>query len=147
MGIEPGVRLSPSFELSAGLRYALVPGRELKLGPADFYNVASGVSWAVTANATWFVSQAIYLGAGLGYAGMRADDCQATGGTVLVRAGARLVVNDLFAMGPLLQVGGSVLGCRKASGIYVASNGQFAQGADRVWLHDAVFLAWNLSWR
>lgn len=130
LGIEPGLRLSRSFALSAGLRYALVPSRRVG-SELEGYEVSGGLSWTTTLDVTWFPVDQLFLGAGAGYGGMLTD-CHATGVAALVRAGAQLVVTDLFAMGPLAQVGGTVLGC---------GEGRPAR------LHDSVFLAWAFAWR
>jgi len=128
--VEPGIRLSESFTISAALRYAV-----LDVG-------LQGVRYTTTADLTWHVWDGLFLAGGFGYAGLVADatfrGCDGQGIAALARTGWLLATGEIFATGPVVQLDQQWTWCR--------SSGGWDPG-ERLWRHRTLHFSWSLAWR
>jgi len=135
--VEPGIRLSASFSLSATLRYAaLVEGFE-------------GVRYTTSGDATWHPFDGFFLAAGIGYAGLVGNAaltgrCDGDGVVLLARTGWLIAAGELFATGPVIQLDQQWTGCGTEAWDWEEEE---AIESSRTWSHRSLHFSWSLAWR
>jgi hypothetical protein len=128
--VEPGIRLSSAFSISATLRYAaLVDG-------------FTGVRYSTSGEAAWHPYDGFFLAGGIGYAGLVGSsflqDCDGDGVLLLARTGWLLAAGEIFATGPVVQLDEQWTWCGRRSS-FDDTNG--------VWRHRSLHFSWSLAWR
>lgn len=155
LGVEPGVRLSEHFSLSATLRYSRLTGS------------FDGMRWSSTADATWHpFGGGLFLAGGIGYAGLlgnrRWDEplphrCDGHGFVALARTGWLFPLGELFSTGPVVQLDEQWTRCAGAPRQVIldepAPDGPdeyetgFVDGERYSWRHRTLHFAWSFAWR
>ncbi|WP_373047709.1 hypothetical protein [Vulgatibacter sp.] len=154
IAVEPGIRLSEDFSLSATLRYSV-------LADTGF----EGLRWTTTADATWHPWGGFFLAAGVGYAGLIGNRggfdeslqrrCDGSGAVLLARTGWLFALGELFSMGPVVQLDEQWTRC-PAEDWAIADEvpaGEEVPGIEEregeafTWRHRTLHFAWSFAWR
>jgi len=155
LGVEPGIRLSRWFSLSATLRYTRLVGG------------FDGMRWSSTADLTWHPwGGGFFLAAGVGYAGLlgnrefdisRPSRCDGDGLVALARTGWLFPMGELFSTGPIVQLDEQWTRCAGEEREVFAGepspespasfDTKFVRGEGFSWRHHSLHFAWSLAWR
>lgn len=152
IGVEPGVRLSRFWSLSASLRYSVL-NEDIE-----------GLRWSTTADLTFHPWGGIFLATGLGYGGLIAsgwesDDwnrCEGHAIVALGRVGWLFSLGELFSTGPVVQFDAQATKCgnRSDEGDFDDFDGPIeeprpaSRGRRSVWWsHRTLNLSWSVAWR
>ncbi len=153
VGIEPSYRLRERLSLGLGLRYSVLLGNW------------TGLRWNATTDATWHPAPGLSLGGGVGVGGIigtrvaynvvhardgsfetsegpeasRLQECSGHGLLALGRAGYLIVIGELFATGPVVQLDLQRTRCR---GKVLAGDAR-----SEVWWQPSWQLSWAFTWR
>lgn len=149
IAVEPGVRLSRLWSLSANLRYSVL-SEEM-----------AGLRWSTTADVSFHPWGGLFLAVGAGYGGLLAKawsdtgdwgGCQGHAAVALGRLGWLFAVGEIFATGPVVQFDVQTTRCgeREEGGSYVEGPDGDRWVADRSsvwWTQRTLNLSWSVAWR
>lgn len=156
LDVEPGMRLSRHFTLSATLRYTLLGG------------AFSGTRWTTSADLAWHPwAGGFFLAGGVGYAGMFGNRevtapgpqrCDGDGIVALARTGWLFPLGELFSTGPVVQLDEQWTRCAGEEREVIDGTPlpdfpdgepetRFVRGKPFSWRHRTLHLAWSLAWR
>lgn len=150
IGVEPGVRLSRYWSLSASLRYSVL-NEEVQ-----------GLRWSTTADLTFHPYGGLFLAVGAGYGGLltthwESGGCQGHAIVGLGRLGWLFSVGEIFSTGPMLQVDAQATRCGnrdEEDGGFgdedMPSGGFRSNESSRRslwWYQRTVNFSWSVAWR
>lgn len=146
IGVEPGVRLSRFWSLSANLRYSVLT------------DSLEGLRWSTTADLGFHPYGGSFIAAGIGYGGLLANhwddsgyrECDGHAVVALAKVGWLFAVGELFATGPVVQFDAQSTSCGNSVDDSFDEEG-FASPSARPrstwWSHRTLNLSWSVAWR